>query len=169
MHTKSILTASLSVLAGLAMLPGAADAATTNTATGTLQATITITSNCAVSASNAALDFGSKASTTAGASASNGGFSVTCTNQTPYNVGLAGSSGASDGTGTMTFGSNTIGYQLYQDAGQKTPWGNTVGTNTQTATGNGSSQPYTVYGKTTTSLNVPAGAYKDTVAINVTY
>jgi len=169
MMNKHLLTTSASLLASLAFAAGSAQAATSNTATGSLQATITITSNCSVSAGNAALDFGSNPSTASGASASNGKFSVTCTNQTPYNIGLAGSSGKADGTGTMKSGSNTIDYQLYQAADMSQAWGNTVGTNTQAKTGSGSAQSYTVYGKTTTSLNVPAGTYTDTVAINVTY
>lgn len=156
------------VSATAVVLPGVVSA---DTATGTLGVKITITSNCAVSTSNATLDFGSHASTDASASANNGGFTVSCTNQTPYDVGLAPVSTAStDGAGEMKDGSgtNSIAYQLYSDAAMQTAWGNDTG-NMQSATGTGSDQSYTVYGKVTGSMNVPAGNYNDTVTINVTY
>ena len=148
-----------------------------STATGSMDVQIVITANCTVSGSTNTLDFGSNASTASNATANNGGFSVTCSNMTPYKIGLkSNSTGAGDdGAGVMASTapgvSQTIGYQLYQDAGMATVWGNsTTGTiNTKAATGTGSAQAYTVYGKTTTSLNVPAATYTDTVAINVYY
>ncbi|CAM5219410.1 hypothetical protein CDEF62S_05530 [Castellaniella defragrans] len=176
MTTKHLLTTSMSLLAGLMLLPGVGNAATATPSS--LQAKITITANCAISAAgtNNALDFGSHVSTeSTAATANNGSFTVNCTNLTPFNIGLAGSSGATNGTGTMSDGASptphTIGYQLYQDASFSTPWGNTTGTggNTEASVGTGAAVTYTVYGKTTTTLNVPAGSYTDTVAINVTY
>lgn len=62
-----------------------------------------------------------------------------------------------------------IGYTLYQDSSFQTVWGSTAGTNTNDSTGTGAAQSYTVYGKVTSSLNVPAGNYSDTVTIDVTY
>lgn len=174
MKTCRLLLTAIAVLTGVA-LSTAASASTT--ATGTLNAKITITSNCAVTGSTSDLDFGSNASTASAVSASNGGFSVTCTNQTPYTIGLqsTASGSATDGTGTMkaTIGGTaySIGYQLYQDSAS-TVWGNdpTSGTgNAKSAIGTGLAQQYTVYGKTTTSLNVPAGDYSDVVQINVVY
>lgn len=156
------------VAAGLAILPAVVSA---DTATGTLGVKIEITSNCAVSTSNAALDFGSHASTDASASADNGAFTVSCTNQTPYDIGLVPVSTASTtGNGEMKddSGSNSIAYQLYSDAAMQTAWGSDTG-NMQSGTGTGSAQDYTVYGKVTGSMNVPAGSYNDTVTINVTY
>jgi spore coat protein U-like protein len=71
---------------------------------------------------------------------------VTCTNTTPYNIGLdAGTgTGATVATRKMTSGANTVNYTLYSNSGRTTVWGNTVGTDTQAATGNGSAQTYTV-------------------------
>ncbi|MER1968363.1 spore coat U domain-containing protein [Castellaniella sp. GW247-6E4] len=161
------------ILSGLAVsLPASAQ-----TTAGSMDVQIVITANCTVSSTTSTLDFGSNPSTAADASASNGGFSVTCSNQTPYKIGLkSNSTGAvDDGVGVMASTApgvtQTIGYQLYQNPGFTTVWGNaTTGTaNIKTATGTGTAQTYTVYGKTTTTLNVPAATYTDTVAINVYY
>jgi spore coat protein U-like protein len=76
-------------------------------------------------------------------------LSVTCTNGTSYNVGLnAGTaSGATVTTRAMTGpGGATLSYALYQDSGHSTNWGNTVGTDTKSGTGDGSAQTMTVYG-----------------------
>lgn len=170
MKIKHTLTSTLALIASAALLPVTAGAAT---ASGSLEAKITITSDCSVSTGNAALDFGSNASTAAMPTANNGGFSVTCTNGSPYKIGLTPASTSSAvGTGTMsTSPSNgsTIGYTLYQDSSFQTVWGSTAGTNTNDSTGTGAAQSYTVYGKVTSSLNVPAGNYSDTVTIEVTY
>lgn len=160
-------------IAGLSVtVPGLAQ----STATGSMEVKIAITANCAVTGTSTTLDFGSQASTTADAS-NTGGFSVTCTNLTPYKIGLqSNSSGAgTGGTGVMSSTapgvSQTIGYQLYQDTAHTMAWGNaTSGTlNVVSSTGTGATQAFAVYGKTTTTLNVPAATYTDTVAINVYY
>ncbi len=173
MKTSQLLLTAIAMIAGVSLSTTASAA----TATGSLNAKITITSNCAITGASTDLDFGSNASTAAGPiSASNGGFSVTCTNQTPYTIGLKSTASGStdDGKGTMTATvggtAYTIGYQLYQDAGT-TVWGNTTtGTaNVKSSTGTGTAQAFTVYGKTTTSLNVPAATYSDVVSINVEY
>lgn len=176
MKVNHYLLAAMATIASLSLLtlPQAVSAAT---ATGALNAQIVITSNCSVSTGNATLDFSSHASTDSGASASNGGFSVTCTNLTPYTIGLQSASTGSttNGAGVMSTTASgvtqTIGYQLYQDSGFGTAWGNsTTGTvNVKSATGSGAAQTYVVYGKTTTTLNVPAATYTDTVNINVYY
>ncbi|TAM82361.1 MAG: spore coat U domain-containing protein [Candidimonas sp.] len=174
--THKLLNA-LGVASGLVLLSASAlTPAAASTATGTLNAQIVITSNCAVSTDNSTLDFASHASTSGAVSASNGGFSVTCTDETPYTIGLqsAATGSTNNGAGTMSASGikQTIGYQLYQDASLATPWGNntaTSGGNVKSNEGSGAAQSYVVYGKTTSSLNVPAGTYSDTVNINVTY
>lgn len=172
MKTNRFLLSSLALLASISLSTTVLAA----TSTGTLNTKIVITSNCAITGTSTDLDFASHASTDASASASNGGFSVTCTNLTPYTIGLqsAASGSTTDGKGTMATTApgvtQTIGYQLYQDSGT-TVWGNsTTGTvNVKSGTGSGAAQNFTVYGKTTTTLNVPAATYSDVVNINVYY
>jgi len=177
--TRNLLAA-MGAVAGLSLFAAPLTASATSTATGTLQAQIVITSNCTVSGGNASLDFTSHVSNeTNAANASNGKFTVTCTNQTPYTIGLqsSASDAPTDGTGQMVASagsgiSQKIGYQLYQDPSFNTKWGNntaTTGGNVQGSTGTGDAQSYTVYGKTTSTLNVPAATYSDTVNISVYY
>lgn len=172
MKTNRFLLSSLAVLAGLSL----STAATAATATGSFNTKIVITGTCSVTGATTDLDFASHASTEGPASASNGGFSVTCTNLTPYTIGLQSSASGSttDGKGTMTTTApgvtQTIGYQLYQDSGT-TVWGNSTSgsANVKSSTGTGAVQAFTVYGKTTSTLNVPAATYSDIVNINVYY
>jgi spore coat protein U-like protein len=99
-------------------------------------------------------------------------LSVTCTNTTPYNVGL----NAGNATGaTVTNRSMTgpaaalLGYKLFSNSGLTTNWGNTVGTNTLAATGTGAVQSLTVYGQIPPGEYVRPGSYTDTITATVTY
>jgi spore coat protein U-like protein len=57
---------------------------------------------------------------------------VTCTNTTPYNIGLEGLNGGSVTTRQMkSAGPALINYSLFSDAGRTVNWGNTVGTDTR--------------------------------------
>lgn len=143
-------------------------------ATAQLNVKITIASACDIT-STTDLTFGSVLSTAGNQSANTGEVQVKCTPQTSYKLGLqsTASGSANDGTGTMKNSipaiTQTIGYQLYQ-GGYTTIWGNDVaGTNTVSGTGDGLVQTYAVYGKTTSTLNVPAGDYSDTVQVQVYY
>src|SRR4029077_6457923 len=136
-------------LAGLLSLgPGllASGPAFAGTATTTLGVSLTINAGCNVSSSPVAFP-----AQTVLASAVNqsGSISVTCTNTTPYNVGLdkGAGSGASVSNRLMTGPSSaTVAYGLFQDSGHSSNWGNTVGTDTVAGTGNGNAQALNVYG-----------------------
>src|SRR6478752_1824635 len=77
---------------------------------------------------------------------------VTCTNTTPYNIGLdAGTgSGATVATRKLTSGGATVNYTL-------------------AGTGNGTGQNYTVYGRIPTQSTPAPGNYADTITVTVTY
>jgi spore coat protein U-like protein len=105
------------------------------------------------------------------ASTSTSTVSVTCTNTTPYNVGLNG--GTTTGgtvTGRLMAGSGgaTLNYQLTQDSTHATNWGNTTGSWVG-GTGNGSAQAITVYGQVASGQYVAPGAYSDTITATVNY
>jgi spore coat protein U-like protein len=130
--------------------------------------TATVVSNCALSTAN--LNFGSM-STLASNADTTGSITITCTNTTPYNIGLnAGTgTGATVAARKMTKGAATIVYSLYKDSARSSVWGNTVGTNTAAGTGTGSAQTSTVFGRVPPQ-SVPApGTYNDTIVVTATF
>jgi spore coat protein U-like protein len=162
---KSGLSAfALSFLAlGLASRPAVA----ATTATTTFAVTATVQATCLVSAT--AMAFGTYTGVLANSTST---VSVTCTNTTPYNVGL--SAGLATGA-TVTARKMTgpaaalLGYALFSDAARSVNWGQTIGTDTVTGIGNGSAQALTVYGQTAAAQYVAPGAYADTITATVTY
>ena len=96
-------------------------------------------------------------------------ISVTCTTGAAYNVGLDGGGGANINARRMINGTNTVGYQLYQNSTRTTVWGNTPGTDTVPGTGNGTSQTLTVYGRVPPQTTPPAATYNDSVTVTVSY
>jgi len=100
-------------------------------------------------------------------------ISITCANTTPWNVGLNQGtfSGATVTTRRMSGpGSSALMYSLYKDAARTTNWGNTIGTDTVSGTGTGSTQLLNVYGRIPAlqSAAVP-GIYTDTILVTLTY
>ncbi len=155
-------------VASLALLAFAtATQAATTTATFNVQ--MTITSGCAINSASA-LNFGSSGLIAANIDQTST-IQVQCTNTTPYNIGLdAGAgTGATVAVRKMTNSGNTIDYSLYSDSGHTTVWGNTVGTDTVSATGNGAAQNFTVYGRVPPQTTPAAAIYADTVTVTVTY
>ncbi len=113
--------------------------------------------------------------TTATNIAGNTGISVTCSNTTPYYIGLLPSNGSSTGAGVMSgTGGNasTVAYQLYQNTGLSTVWGNTATTtsagNGVAGTGIGGAQSYSVYARAP-SADFQPDIYTDTVVVTVNY
>jgi spore coat protein U-like protein len=148
------------VLAG-GLPAAAATATTTYTVSTTVQAT------CSVSAGNMAFGAYSGAAVTADAS-----LSITCTNTTPYIVGLSAGVGAGGTTTTRQMtgpGAATLGYQMFRDGALTQNWGNTAGTDTQAGAGNGVAQVLTVYGQIAAGQAVTPGPYADTITVTVTY
>jgi spore coat protein U-like protein len=155
----------------LALLPVLAQA---GTAGNSFQVTATVTSACTVSGTT--LNFGASIDPLATATPldATSTLSVVCTNTTPYTVALnAGTNagGASNfGARTMKSGSNTLGYQLYLDAGRSSVWGDgTASSATSAGTGTGSTQTLTIYGRLPSLANVIPGSYTDTVTVTVSY
>jgi spore coat protein U-like protein len=161
---KSALpAAALGFLAlGLATRPALAATATT-----TFGVTATVQATCLVSAT--ALAFGTY---TGALATSTSTVSVTCTNTTPYNVGLSAgmATGATVTTRQMTGpASALLNYAMFSNSTRTTNWGQTTGTDTVTGTGNGAAQALTVYGQVTAGQFVAPGAYTDTITATVTY
>ncbi|WP_425470725.1 Csu type fimbrial protein [Trinickia fusca] len=141
------------------------------TATSTFNVSLTIQANCTVLANP--LNFGTNG-VLAAALNQQTTVAVTCSNTTPYNVGLdAGTVSGSTVSSRLMAGtatgntSTTVSFQLYQDAGHTTVWGNTQGTDTVGGTGNGSSQSITIYGQVPTQTTPKPDTYQTTVTATV--
>ncbi len=160
---KSILPA---VALGVLALGFDSASAFASTSTANMGVSATVQSTCLIAATP--LAFGTYTGVLASTSTT---LSVTCTNTTPYNVGLnAGlGTGATVTNRKMTGSSAVLNYGLYQDSAESVNWGQTVGTDTVTGTGNGSAQSLTVYGKVPAGQYVAPGAYSDTITATVTY
>lgn len=129
----------------------------------------TVVSNCFVSASP--LNFGNSVGLLTSVVTATTSLGVQCSYNTAYNVGLDGgqNSGGNINARKMVRGASSIAYQLYQNSGRTTVWGNAVGTNTVAGTGNGNTQSLTVYGSVPAQVTPPAGTYNDTITVAVTY
>lgn len=155
---------------GLAALLGLSSPALAATATGSFTVQITIQASC-VFVSATTLTF-----TAVGVIAANDDASTTlsvqCTNTTPYNIGLSAGlgTGATVASRKMTgTGGALVNYTLYSDTNRTTVWGQTIGTDTVSASGSGAAQPYTVYGRVPVQTTPAPGAYTDTITVTVTY
>jgi spore coat protein U-like protein len=153
----------------LAVLPFACGGAGASTATGSFNVQVAITSTCVVNGATA-MNFGSQGVLSANVNQTST-VTVSCTNTTPYNIGLdKGLNGSSVTTRQMkSAGGALVNYSLFSDAGRTANWGNTVGTDTVTATGNGSAQAFIVYGQIPAQLTPAPAAYTDTITVTVTY
>ncbi len=136
---------------------------TTFTVSATVQATCTITAN--------PLNFGTYLNAPQTATTMLG---VTCTNTTPYNVGLSYGTepyGAAPRRFMIGPGGNGVLYTLSQDAAGQNLWGPTSDGVGFAGVGNGALQTLTVYGQVAPSqygIPIP-GLYTDTIIATVTY
>lgn len=147
-----------------------ASAAEANT---TFPATITIQSNCTATG-GAGLDFGTHGTAESNIDAQTT-ITVNCTSGTGYKVGLAAASnpGSLTGVGNFNFGGTLIPYQLYQDSGRTTIWGNNFAAGTANivaGTGTAADQTITVYARVADIPDtINPNTYNDTVNVKVTY
>lgn len=137
------------------------------TVTTTVAVTATVQATCLVSATS--LGFGPYSGVQVDATST---VSVTCTNTTPYSVGLnAGLATAATVTTRKMTGpaSAVLSYSLFSDTARTTNWGSTVTTDTLAGVGTGAAQSLTIYGRVPASQFVTPGAYTDTITATVTF
>ena len=139
------------------------------TVTGTFNVQVTIAATCALNSSTN-LNFGTQGVLAANVDQTST-ITVTCTNTTPYNIGLdKGVNGGSVTTRQMkAAGVALINYSLFSDAGRTVNWGQTIGTDTVAATGTGSAQPFTVFCRIPPQPSPLPAVYNDTITVTVTY
>jgi len=165
-HHPKFFLSGVGLLGALTFGPSALAA----TDTGTFAVTASVDSVCAVSATP--VNFGEY---TGAQTDTTGTITVTCTNTTPYDVGLnaGGANGATVTTrgmnGPAGAGAPPLAYALYQDSGRGVNWGNTVGTDAVHSVGIGSAQSISVYARVAAGQFVQPGAYTDTITATVNY
>ena len=134
--------------------------------------TVRTTNNSSCIVATTSLDFGTYTDLNSARTAVNS-VSVTCTAGTIYSVGLG--NGSSGGTGPTTrlmanaATTEKITYGIYRDSSYAMPWGNVAGTDTVSATGTGTAQNYSGYGRVPAQTTPPPLTYTDTVVVTVTY
>lgn len=133
----------------------------------------TVTKQCMVTATTD-IDLGTVPASATNI-ANNGSIAITCSNTTTYYVGLSPSNTSSTGAGVMSAGggnTDKVPYQLYQDAGMTTLWGNTAtdtgAGNGIASTGTGAAKSHTVYVRAP-SADFRPDSYSDTVTVVVNY
>ena len=142
------------------------------TATANLGVSATVTNNCTISTS--ALAFGSYDPVVANASTNldgTGTVTVACTKGTTATVGLGLGANATGSTRRMSDGAGSfLTYELYQDAGHVTVWGNAgAGLLSPAAAPSKTARNFTVYGQVASNQDVAAGSYSDTVVATVNF
>jgi len=129
---------------------------------------LTVVASCNISAN--ALNFGTATSGLATAIQNTTTLAVTCSNTTPYQVGLdAGTVSGSTTTTRLMAGTTagntatTVSFKLNQTSYSGSNWGNVNGTDTQAGTGSGSAQTVTVYGTVLAQATPVPDTYQTTV------
>ena len=150
-------------LSALAFAPAPAIA---QTAVETMAVTATVTATCTVA--TAPLAF---AAYTGVADPITGTISVTCTNTTPYDIGLDAGLGtaATVANRSMSLAGASLPYGLFTDAGFTVNWTNTGTTDTAGLVGTGAAIVTNIYGQIPAGELVAPGAYTDTITATVTY
>lgn len=164
------MTRKLVLTALLGFVPLAASAGTD---TANMSVSASVTDNCTISAG--ALSFG--AYDVLGGADLDGSATLTvaCTSGTSSTVTLG--QGANADTGStdaaplrrMSGGSDHLSYDLYQDSGRTTVFGNTSGTGVAYNASSSSPASVTVYGRVPGGQSVAAGSFSDTVVATITF
>lgn len=157
----------------VATLAGASFDSAAGTTTTTFQVQITLVASCAITANT--LNFGAGVGLLTTAVNGSSTLSVTCSNSTPYTVGLDGGTVSGSTVATRLMAGTTAGntattlqFQLYSDSGRSTTWGNSSGT-WVSGTGSGAAQTLTVYGQVPTQTTPKPDTYQTTITATVTY
>lgn len=128
----------------------------------------TVANRCSIQAATE-LDFGAGPGLITANRDQTSTITLTCTGRTAWNMTLSNGQNPvgtqfrrmrRDATGDY------VNYQLYRDPQRAQPWS---GTNNVTGTGTGTAQTATVYGRVFGGQAVPAGQYRDTITVTVSY
>jgi spore coat protein U-like protein len=98
-------------------------------------------------------------------------LSATCTSQTSYTVALDnGLTGTGPTARIMKSASSaTVTYGLYRDSARSLPWGTVASGQSQSGTGSGAAQVYTIYGQVPAQPTATPGTYTDRIVVTIAY
>lgn len=164
----------ISIATVISILPMVASAAT---ATTTFNVTATVNATCSVTATDVAFGIVDPLATTA--ATATGTVVATCTNGSAYTIDLSAGAGTY-AQRTMSNGSSTLDYNLYNDATYTSVLGDGTGSTVlisasapdlgTAGTGNGGAQTYTVYGQLPLpQATATTGSYTDTINVTLNY
>jgi spore coat protein U-like protein len=144
---------------------------TADSDTDNLSVTATVIANCSIDTTVVAM--GNYDPAVANASTpldGTGAVTITCTKGTSPTIGLDTGSHASGSTRRMTDGSEFLTYELYQNMGRTTVWGNSGGDlYSASAAPNNQARSITVFGRVAAGQDVSVGSYADTVVATVNF
>ena len=158
--TKYVLSTLSAAVLGLVMLGLVSAPAQAGIATTTFAINATVQATCSVTATP--LAFGTYIPTAA--SANTATVSVTCTNSTPYTLGLGAGLNGTVTARAMKSGAVLLNYGLFTDAAHTNNFATLASAN-----GNGSAVVTTVYGQVPSGQYVAPNTYSDTITATVTY
>ena len=162
------LAAAGGVVLGMAAFAAPASA---QSASDNLSVTATVASNCTITTSPVA--FGAYDPVLANAASpldGSGSVTVACTRGSSATIGLGLGSNASGSTRRMGVGGNFIAYELFQEAGRTTVWGDAgAGLLSPSAAPSIAPRTFTVYGRVAAGQDVAAGNYADSVVATVNF
>jgi spore coat protein U-like protein len=161
----ALLLAATQIALILGLFVGSAAGQTTTTTT--FRVTSFVAARCSISATN--LAFGTYSGTQLDATSQ---ISVTCSNTTPYEVGLSGGLLGRVGNRQMTglsTGFRGLQYSLSKDAARSENWGDGRGRDTVSGVGSGTAQSLTVYGRIGRNQSFNPGLYFDIITATITF
>jgi spore coat protein U-like protein len=172
MQAKVWVRSTMAAAAIAAVLHGSMPSAAAATATANLTVTATVTNNCTIS--TAPVAFGNYDPVVANASTSldsTGTVTVACTKGATATVGLSLGSNPSGSTRRLKDGgTNVLTYELYQDSGRSTVWGDAgAALLSPGAAPSKAPRSFTVYARVPSGQDVAAGNYTDTVVATVNF
>ncbi|MBE0434483.1 MAG: spore coat protein U domain-containing protein [Methylomicrobium sp.] len=129
--------------------------------------------SAACSVNNPSLVFGSFSPLTDHTVDSTGNITVTCDSSSAYTIALSPGSSGTYNPRRMTSGGNTLGYNLYTDAGYSKIWGDGTGGSFPVDGGPAllGSRNHTIYGRIplSTQRGASVGSYSDSMTVTITY
>jgi spore coat protein U domain-containing protein, fimbrial subunit CupE1/2/3/6 len=163
----------VSALALLAL--AAAPKAHAGSATSSFTVSAAVVASCTISTTT--LAFGNYDPIVANATSPldvNGSVTITCTKGSTTTIGLDAGQFAANAVGTtramMVAGPDYLSYELYQDAGRSTLWGNSgVALFTPAAAPNKNPRSFNIYGRIPAGQGSTIGNYTDTVVATVNF